>query len=262
MNEAMNESRQMYKTGDTAGLIPRAQTAPTYVYRSGHHRVFITGDHAGRWDPEGILGLDAQEMSRHIGWDIGIAGVCAVLADLVEAPMILSRYSRLVVDLNRREDIPACIPEVSDGTVVPGNQGLSPRTRADRLARCHAPYHEGLAEHLSASGSDMILALHSFTPQRRTDSTPRPWHCGMMYGAALELGQACVEFFRRESGLIVGDQAPYQVQDDDYTVPIHGDEAGRPAVALEIRQDLIAERAGQEAWAHRVAALLAFMASV
>jgi predicted N-formylglutamate amidohydrolase len=57
--------------------------------------------------------------------------------------------------------------------------------------------------------------------------------------------------------LVVGDNEPYAVGDaSDYTVPVHGERRGLPHVEFEIRQDLIAEEAGQQAWAERLARLL------
>jgi predicted N-formylglutamate amidohydrolase len=62
---------------------------------------------------------------------------------------------------------------------------------------------------------------------------------------------------RREGDLTVGDNQPYAVGDlSDYTVPTHGEQRGLPHVEVEIRQDLIADAAGQAAWAARLARLL------
>ncbi len=56
---------------------------------------------------------------------------------------------------------------------------------------------------------------------------------------------------------MVGDNEPYAISDDsDYGIPVHGERRGLPHVELEIRQDLIAEAAGQRAWAARLARLL------
>jgi predicted N-formylglutamate amidohydrolase len=42
----------------------------------------------------------------------------------------------------------------------------------------------------------------------------------------------------------------------DYTIPVHGERRGLHHVAIEIRQDLIAEDAGQRAWGVLLARLL------
>jgi predicted N-formylglutamate amidohydrolase len=55
----------------------------------------------------------------------------------------------------------------------------------------------------------------------------------------------------------VGDNEPYAVGDaSDYTIPVHGERRGLPHVEFEIRQDLIANEAGQRAWADRLVRLL------
>jgi predicted N-formylglutamate amidohydrolase len=52
----------------------------------------------------------------------------------------------------------------------------------------------------------------------------------------------------------VGDNQPYAVSDtSDYAIPVYGEQRGLAHVELEVRQDLIADAAGQVAWAGRVA---------
>jgi predicted N-formylglutamate amidohydrolase len=62
---------------------------------------------------------------------------------------------------------------------------------------------------------------------------------------------------KREDGLVIGDNEPYSVTDDsDYTIPVHGERRGLHHVAVEIRQDLIADDEGQREWGQRLARLL------
>jgi predicted N-formylglutamate amidohydrolase len=57
---------------------------------------------------------------------------------------------------------------------------------------------------------------------------------------------------------VVGDNQPYAVSDaTDYGIPVHGEQRGIAHVELEIRQDLIADAAGRDAWAERIAGWLA-----
>lgn len=37
-------------------------------------------------------------MARHIAWDVGAAGVASALGGLLDSPVILSDFSRLVID--------------------------------------------------------------------------------------------------------------------------------------------------------------------
>ena len=60
-----------------------------------------------------------------------------------------------------------------------------------------------------------------------------------------------------EAGLVVGDNEPYSVTDaSDYTIPVHGERRGLHHVAIELRQDLIADDKGQRAWGGLLARLL------
>jgi predicted N-formylglutamate amidohydrolase len=71
------------------------------------------------------------------------------------------------------------------------------------------------------------------------------------------LARIMLELLRAEGDLVVGDNAPYAVSDtSDYGVPMHAERRGLPHVEIEIRQDLIADAAGQVAWAARFARLL------
>jgi predicted N-formylglutamate amidohydrolase len=85
----------------------------------------------------------------------------------------------------------------------------------------------------------------------------RRWHAGVLYNRDDRLARPLLDLLRAEGDLVVGDNQPYFVADlTDYTVPVHGERRGLPHVELEIRQDLIADAAGQRAWAARLARLL------
>src|SRR3546814_7634438 len=92
-----------------------------------------------------LLGLDEAALARHIAWDIGIAEVTRHLARRLDAPAVLSRFSRLIVDPNRQLDNPTLIPEISDGTVVPGNRELDAGARRARVDTFFRPYHAAIA---------------------------------------------------------------------------------------------------------------------
>src|SRR5439155_19347569 len=81
----------------------------------------LTADHYGRVLPHalGDLGVAESELTRHIAWDIGIAGVAERLAKLLDAHLIAQRYSRLVIDCNRPPGAPSSIPGMSEATASP-----------------------------------------------------------------------------------------------------------------------------------------------
>jgi predicted N-formylglutamate amidohydrolase len=244
-----------------APLLSPLDPAPVQVLREdGRSPFLLIADHAGQAVPSalGRLGLPQSELDRHIGWDIGIAGTTARLSERLDACAILQAYSRLVIDCNRPLDSPGSIVERSDGTPVPGNLDLDAHQRAQRIAEIFEPYHARIAAELdrraSAGRPVVLVAMHSFTPSMAGND--RPWHAGVLYQRDARFAHALLEALRDEGDLVVGDNEPYRVSDaTDYAIPVHAERRGLPHVELEIRQDLIADEAGQQAWAQRLARL-------
>jgi predicted N-formylglutamate amidohydrolase len=101
----------------------------------------------------------------------------------------------------------------------------------------------------------VLVSLHSFTPVYA--GIPRTWHIGTLYHRDTKLAPLLLTLLRRETDLVVGDNEPYAVSDDtDYTIPVHGEARGLMNTGIEIRQDLIADPAGQRRWADRLARIL------
>ena len=228
---------------------------------AGRSPFFFTCDHYGRLIPRalGDLGVAASERERHIAWDIGIAGVATELARDMDAPLIAQRYSRLVIDCNRPFDSPGSIPLISEATEIPGNGGLTHDQIAARRQAIFTPYHARIAQALdvrkAAGRPTILMALHSFTPVYA--GIARPWHVGTLYHRDDRLPHLLRDALRRDGDLVVGDNEPYAVSDaTDYTIPVHGEGRGLMHSGLEIRQDLIADQAGQHQWAERLARIL------
>ena len=226
-----------------------------------HSPFLITCDHAGKRLPRalGDLGLPASELERHIAWDLGAAPVARVLARELGAFAILQTYSRLVIDCNRRVDVPSSIPLISESTVIPGNQNLSPEAAAERARAIYHPYHTRILEEFErrerAAQPSILIAMHSFTPTYLGES--RPWHAGMLYNRDVRVARGLLEALRTEPGLVIGDNEPYSVSDlSDYGVVVYGERRGIPHVEIEIRQDLLETEAGQSEWAMRFSRLL------
>ena len=241
-------------------LLTAQDPAPVRVLReTGTSDFFLTADHAGRAIPAalGDLGVSAAERQRHIAWDIGIAAVTETLSALLDATAVLQVYSRLVIDCNRDPSWPSAMPEISEHTPIPGNVGLSAEARAARVAAIFIPYHDRIRSLLDARAGrrTVLVAMHSFTPSFKGES--RAMHVGMLYNKDPRLALILLDLLRREGDLVVGDNAPYAVtEDSDYSVPTHGEKRGLAHVEVEIRQDLIADHVGQQAWAQRFARLL------
>lgn len=222
---------------------------------------FLVADHAGRAIPRrlGTLGLNETDRARHIAWDIGIASVTEALSATLDATAVLQTYSRLVIDCNRPPGVAASIPALSEATPVPGNRDLPREQALARERDIFRPYHDRITALLdarrNAGRSTVLLSMHSFTPVYLGQA--RPMQVGTLYGSDSRLARVLWRLLDAEGGLVVGDNQPYAVgPETDYAVPVHG--IGRFLLhsAIEIRQDLIADAAGQAQWAARLARLL------
>ena len=232
-------------------MLGRIEAACRILDAPGKARILISAEHSGTEVPPelGDLGIGPGELRRHIGYDIGIEGVVLRLHCLTGHPAILGRFSRLVADVNRPESSPECVIEVSDGTRIPANAGLSGQERKERIRRYHRPFHQAFTELVHRVQPDFIVSVHSFTPMLWTEGFRRPWHCGILYGPPEEPARRCIRYLRGLQGMIVGDNQPYSFDNRRLMGPKQVDGRSIPTVVVEIRQDLICDEVGQEGWA-------------
>jgi len=246
----------------SAPLLEPDEPAPFEAIEDSAGSPFLlTCDHAGNRLPRvlGDLGLPAADRERHIAWDLGAAGVTRALARELGAFAALQTYSRLVIDCNRPLGVPSSIAVLSEDTLIPGNQALTPAASERRAREVFEPYHARIRQELSrrarAGQKTVLIAVHSFTP--RFKGVARPWHVGMLYNRDARLAHALLEQLRRDPELVVGDNEPYSVSDlSDYGVVEYGERPGNLHVEVEIRQDLLSTEAEQARWAKRFAELL------
>ena len=214
-------------------------------------------DHATNHVPEcvsgGDLGLPPERMDWHIAYDIGAEGVTRALADLLGAPAVLSRFSRLVIDPNRAAWDPTLVRQIYDATVIPGNRTVDQAERARRIRTYYQPYHDALEATLSARPDAVLVSVHSFTPNL-TGQKQRPWHYGILSSPHdRRLSEALIARLAAKSEAPVGDNEPYSGHLPGDTVDQHALAKGRHNTLIEIRNDLIATPDDQT----RIAAWLA-----
>ncbi len=221
----------------------------------------LIADHAGRAVPDeyGDLGLPPSEFERHIAYDIGVEGVTRRLAALTGAPAVMAGFSRLLIDANRGEDDPTLIRQLYDGTIVPANYPMDEAERQRRLDRYYRPYHDAvgamIASVAAASGrAPFVFSVHSFTPSMQ--GRARPWHAGVLWDSDDRAVRPLIEMLSADPALVVGDNEPYDGALRGDTMFRHCIVNGFAHALIEIRQDLIADAAGQEAWARRLAPML------
>ena len=220
----------------------------------------IICDHASNHIPaefEG-LGLSAEKLQSHIAYDIGAAEVADKIAAFLHCPLIMSSFSRLLIDPNRGLDDPTLIMELSDGTPVLGNVGLDDAALQSRVERFYAPYHAALAELIeTALGDDfvpIILSVHSFTPIWR--GLARPWQASVLWDKDARLKDIMADYMASQTDYVFGDNTPYSGRLKNDTLYRHGTQNGLPHALIELRQDEIANDTGQSVWAKHLVAIL------
>jgi predicted N-formylglutamate amidohydrolase len=233
---------------------------------AGASPYLIICDHAGRQIPRrlGDLGLSDNDRQRHIAWDIGAGAVAVALAHSLDACAILQTYSRLVIDCNRPLGSVGSIVTVSEDTPIAGNVGIAAQEVTSRQAEVFAPYHQRVHQQIEQRQREgravWLICVHSFTPVFR--SVVRSWHAGVLYNRDPRLARAVLTALRAEAELIVGDNEPYAASDTtDYAIPVYGEGLRLPHVGIEIRQDLIADAAGQQRWSQRLTRALQGLAA-
>jgi predicted N-formylglutamate amidohydrolase len=239
--------------------IGAGEPAPFEVVNpTGTARLLLTCEHASNRVPAAIpLGIASADLASHIGYDIGAAAVTRRLSALLDAPAILSGYSRLVIDCNRPAGSAESIPAAVAGIAIPANAHVSPADRIAREASFLRPFHDEISAMLARRDPDarhLLLSIHSFTP--RLDGALRPWDVGVLQRRSPAIGTAMVDGFARAGMISIANQ-PYQIDDEtDLTIPLHGEQAGREAILIEIRQDRLRTIAEADHWAGRIAAVL------
>jgi predicted N-formylglutamate amidohydrolase len=255
------EKMVLGSVGDTWLLLGEDDPAPVVEENpQGRSPFLLTSDHFGRAIPRalGDLGLPGSELTRHIAWDIGIAGVARALSAHLDAHLIAQAYSRLVIDCNRPPDAPSSIPRISEATIIPGNEGLTREATDARRRQVFDPYHRRITEvidrRLREGMPTVLVSLHSFTPVYA--GIKRPWHVGTLYQSDTRLPPLLLKGLRASGDLVVGDNEPYAVSNEtDYTIPRHGEARGLMNTGIEIRQDLISDQAGEAEWVERLATI-------
>lgn len=223
-------------------------------------QVVVICDHATNTVPsfvsDGDLGITPCDMSRHIAYDVGALGVSRRLAEQLNAPMIYTNFSRLVIDPNRGEDDPTLVMQLYDGSIIPANRTVTEAEKSQRLEDCYRPYHAALEALLADRDNPIIISIHTFTKQLN-GYVPRPWQVGILYAHDERLAQPLIQHLRAEPDLCVGDNQPYRGDLKGDTMEFHALQHDRIHALIEIRNDLIETDTDQHKWADRLAPLIA-----
>lgn len=215
--------------------------------------ILIVSDHASNHVPDDIaLGIDRALLDNHIAVDLGVLEVGdRIVAQYAEFAAFQGGVSRLVIDCNRDTHAPGLLPHISDGHPIPGNYPTDAHL-LERMRRFFEPYHVALETLLSEAPPALIVSLHSFTPHlHEHPDSERPWQIACLYNQDERAARIAIPLFEA-AGLVTGDQQPYSGKLLNYTMDRHA-EGKVPYVGIEVRQNEIADAAGQQRYADIIA---------
>lgn len=196
-----------------------APNRPSKATVAANDRFLITCEHGGNRIPAACRDLfDAHRalLSTHRGYDPGALVMARQMARALEAPLISSVTSRLLVDLNRSIGHPRLYSEATRDAPLP--------MRREIVQRYYLPYRgavEGLVAHAVAQGRRVVhVSSHSFTPV--LDGQVRTADIGLLYDPARPGEVDLCERWRaalqaRAPGLRVRRNYPYLGKGDGLT---------------------------------------------
>ncbi|WEK03513.1 MAG: N-formylglutamate amidohydrolase [Candidatus Devosia phytovorans] len=237
-------------SNQNAVLVSNARGSSPFVMVCDHASNRIPSQYDG-------LGLTPVERLSHIAWDPGALSVSRALCEMLDAPLVQSTVSRIVIDCNRDLDAPDLIWTLSEKTRIAANENLGTDERQYRIDHFHRPYHASIETLLEArrhAGRETILVcMHSFTPVYH--GVARPWPIGLIHGVDTGYTSALYDALKADDpSLNVGWNEPYAALNGvTLTLEKHGDGRGLDATMVEIRHDEILEPAGVLSWASRLA---------
>lgn len=210
--------------------------AEVVVGGDGAARVVLTCEHASHDLPVGWSWplADHRLKTAHWAWDPGAADFTRELAEHLGAAAVLARYSRLVADLNREVGSPTMFRDVADGLPIALNEHVDVAARIDKFWQ---PYHDQVDAVVDAHPGDLVLSIHSFSPVY--EGSTRWMEVGVLFDDEDEAAEA-VAASLRAAGYAVALNEPWSGRGGlMYAVSRAAERAGRRALELELRQDLV-----------------------
>lgn len=240
----------------TQSLLSASDPPPVEVVRQESVApIVLVCEHAGKVVPEQLkdLGISPEHLASHRGWDIGAEGVARDLAERLDAPLVLQRYSRLVIDSNRPPASADAILQHSDGVVIPANQQVTKQERQRRVSEIFEPMDAAVTALFEKRPRRACFSVHSFTPKMQ--GKVRPWHAGLLSRTDLPTARALQDaLLAQRPDLEIAVNQPYQITDDsDWFIPVHAERRQLSHALIEIRNDQLATSANQALWAQLLA---------
>jgi predicted N-formylglutamate amidohydrolase len=222
----------------------------------------IICDHASNFIPSEYknLGLSENILATHIAYDLGVKEVATNLANDLQCPLVMTHFSRLLIDANRGIDDPTLIMKISDGKIIQGNKNISFVTnckeKRKRINTYYTAYHNKISELIKRSLSEeifpAIISIHSFTPLFGRNK--RKTELGILWDSDNRLSDIFFNYLNKNcKDMNIGNNKPYSGRIKNDSLYRHGTKQGLANILIEIRQDLITDSKGQEEFSKLIA---------
>ena len=222
--------------------------------------IILLCEHAENKIPEalGNLGLsDPSILEYHHLWDRPTKPITLGLAKKLGCTALLGNYARIVVDLNRAENIGSTasdlidvlpnfnhiIPEVYFDLDIPGNQGLTEAETKARLNTYYFPFHKEVANQINRiqkmGKTPFIFSIHSFTENPGLQIPKRPWDIGLLYDQYEDAAHLFSDFIEKNNPeMNVGHNQPYNLKEIKLGGVIqHGQNNHLPYLLVELKNE-------------------------
>ncbi len=221
---------------------------------NGSSSVVLVCEHASHEIPASFhkLGLSAEASKSHAAWDPGAKAVAERLSVALDAVLISATVSRLVYDCNRPPDAVDAMPTRSEVIDIPGNVGLGPRNKVERIQTYYEPFRQALVDRIARTETPVVVTIHSFTPIFHGEK--REVEIGVLHDADSRLADSMLNCAALHTQASVQRNQPYGPKHGvTHTLKEHAIPNGYLNVMLEIRNDLIRTRPEQHAMADMIA---------
>ena len=243
----------------TKNILLLSPTDPDPVERvnwESDSEILLVCEHAGQAIPSklGDLGVDQDAVNSHRGWDINAEKLALEIAGTINAPLVIQRYSRLVIDCNRPPESPESTPLSSDGVCITGNADISTTDKNARIEEIFKPFDAAIVEGLGLSKRTCVFSIHSFTPVFGGER--RLWQAGFITRNSTATAQYLMDsVVELKPELIVELNQPYQISDEtDWLIPVYAEPRGLAHCLIEVRNDQISTRNDIAFWANALSA--------
>jgi len=188
----------------------------------GKAPIILICEHASKFIPKSLhgLGLTEEGLESHAAWDISAYDLACELSELIDAPLVAARVSRLVYDCNRSPESGRGTPSKSEIYDVPGNKNLSGAEYKQRVMEVYEPFHRMISQIINSQNS-VIEKPAIITSDNR-------------------LAQPMMQMAQEFSDFKAEFNSPYGVSDDVmHTVNKHATEQQLLNVMIEVKNDLL-----------------------